>query len=50
VNKTDPYGYPHLNAVYKYGDDYLVSSRYMCSVFFIAPNGTLIWHLHVSSD
>lgn len=48
VNKTDPYGYPHLNAVSKYGDDYLLSSRYMCSVFFIAPNGTLIWHLHVS--
>ncbi|GLI72751.1 hypothetical protein PoHVEF18_000933 [Penicillium ochrochloron] len=46
VNKTDPYGYPHLNAVYKYGNDYLVSSRYMCSVFFIAPNGTLNWHLH----
>lgn len=50
VNKTDPYGYPHLNAIYKYGDDYLLSSRFMCSVFFIAPNGTLIWHLHVSSD
>jgi hypothetical protein len=48
VNKTDPYGYPHLNAVYKYGDDYLVSSRYMCSVFFIASDGTLNWHLHVS--
>ncbi|KAJ5690407.1 hypothetical protein N7462_004799 [Penicillium macrosclerotiorum] len=46
VNRTDPYGYPHLNAIYKYGDDYLLSSRYMCSVFFIAPNGTLNWHLH----
>ena len=49
VNSTYPYGYPHLNAIYKYGDDYLVSSRYMCSVFFIARNGTVIWHLHVSS-
>jgi hypothetical protein len=48
VNSTYPYGYPHLNAIYKYGDDYLVSSRYMCSVFFIAQNGTVIWHLHVS--
>ena len=47
-NQSDPYGYPHLNAVYKYGDSYLVSSRYMCSVFFIASNGTVIWHLHVS--
>lgn len=49
-SRTNPYGYPHLNAVYKYGDDYLLSSRYMCSVFFIAANGTVIWHLHVSSS
>ena len=48
AKKTDPYGYAHLNAIYKYGDDYLVSSRYMCSVFFIASNGTVLWHLHVS--
>lgn len=47
VNKTDPYGYPHLNAVYKYGDHYLLSSRYMCSVFFIDSNGNVTWHLHV---
>lgn len=47
VNKTNPYGYPHLNAVYKYGDSYLLSSRYMCSVFFIDPNGDITWHLHV---
>ncbi|KAJ5585674.1 hypothetical protein N7450_005461 [Penicillium hetheringtonii] len=46
VNKTDPYGYPHLNSIYKYGNDYLLSSRYMCSIFFIAPNGSIIWHLH----
>ncbi|KAJ5762014.1 uncharacterized protein N7511_005396 [Penicillium nucicola] len=46
VNSTYPYGYPHLNAIYKYGDDYLVSSRYMCSVFLISQNGTVIWHLH----
>lgn len=49
VNKTYPFGYPHLNSVAKYGDDYLVSSRYMCSLFFIAPNGTVIWQLDVSS-
>ena len=48
TNRSDPYGYPHLNSIYKYDDDYLVSSRYMCSVFLIASNGTLIWHLHVS--
>lgn len=47
-NKTDPFGYPHLNSVAKYGDNYLVSSRYMCSIFLLAPNGTLIWRLDVS--
>ena len=50
VNKTDPWGYPHLNSVAKYGDSYLVSSRYMCSVFFIAKNGSVQWHLHVRSS
>ena len=48
VNKTDPYRYPHLNSIYKYGDDYLLSSRYICSVFFITHNGSVILHLHVS--
>lgn len=48
-NRTDPYGYPHLNSVSKYGDSYLVSSRYMCSVFLLASNGSVIWHLHVRS-
>lgn len=47
VSRNDPYGYPHLNSVYKYGDNYLVSSRYMCSIFFLASDGGLIWHLHV---
>lgn len=47
ASKDDAYGYPHLNSVYKYGDSYLVSSRYMCSIFFIASDGSLIWHLHV---
>ncbi|CAG8088330.1 unnamed protein product [Penicillium salamii] len=45
-NKSDPYGYPHLNAVYRYGDSYLVSSRYMCSLFFIDSDGLVKWHLH----
>ncbi|KAJ5654156.1 hypothetical protein N7490_001159 [Penicillium lividum] len=46
VNKTDPWGYPHLNSIAKYGDSYLVSSRYMCSIFLLAPNGTITWLLH----
>ncbi|KAJ5279286.1 hypothetical protein N7478_004658 [Penicillium angulare] len=46
TNKTDPWGYPHLNSIAKYGEHYLVSSRYMCSIFWIAPDGTIDWHLH----
>ncbi|KAJ6005755.1 hypothetical protein N7451_003699 [Penicillium sp. IBT 35674x] len=46
ANQTDPWGYPHLNSIAKYGDSYLVSSRYMCSLFFLASNGTITWHLH----
>ncbi|KAL1895868.1 hypothetical protein Sste5346_004965 [Sporothrix stenoceras] len=45
-NKTDPYGYAHLNSIAKYGENYLLSSRFMCSVFLLAPNGSVIWHLH----
>ncbi|KAJ5719552.1 hypothetical protein N7493_007130 [Penicillium malachiteum] len=45
-NKIDPYGYPHFNSIAKYGDSYLISSRYMCSVFFLAPDGSVTWHLH----
>ncbi|OQE11948.1 hypothetical protein PENFLA_c067G05038 [Penicillium flavigenum] len=45
-NKTDPFGYPHVNSISKYGDSYLVSSRYMCSLFFIASNGSVTWQLH----
>lgn len=48
-NKSDPYGYPHLNAAYKYGDSYLISSRFMCSLYFIAADGSVTWHLHVST-
>lgn len=45
--KADPWGYPHLNSIAKYGDSYLLSSRYMCSIFFIASDGSVTWHLHV---
>lgn len=48
TNKTTPYEYPHLNSVAKYGDSYLISSRFMCSFFFIDKNGNVTWHLHVS--
>lgn len=44
---SDPWAYAHLNSVAKYGENYLISSRYMCSVFFINKHGHVIWHLHV---
>lgn len=41
------YDYAHVNTVTRYGDKYLVSARYLCSIFFVAANGTVIWHLNV---
>lgn len=49
-NKTNPYGYSHLNSIAKYGDSYLLSSRFLCSVWLIAPNGSALWNLDVISD
>ncbi|EAU29907.1 predicted protein [Aspergillus terreus NIH2624] len=46
VNKTEPYEYPHLNSVAKYGDSYLVSSRYMCTIFMVNKDGDVDWRLH----
>lgn len=49
-NASAPWGYPHLNSVAKHGDNYLISSRHMCSLFFVDKNGDLIWKLHVSRN
>lgn len=49
-NSSAPWGYPHLNSVAKYGDKYLISSRFMCSLFFVDKNGDLIWKLHVCEN
>jgi hypothetical protein len=49
-NKSDPFAYPHLNSAYRYGDSYLVSSRLMCSLYFLAADGSVTWHLNVSSN
>ncbi|KAL3439143.1 ASST-domain-containing protein [Aspergillus tetrazonus] len=45
-NSSVPYEYPHLNSVAKYGDTYLVSSRYMCSIFLLDKEGDLVWLFH----
>ncbi|KAL5002019.1 ASST-domain-containing protein [Aspergillus recurvatus] len=45
-NSSAPYEYPHLNSVAKYGDTYLVSSRYMCSIFLLDKKGDLVWLFH----
>lgn len=47
-NSSAPFGYPHVNSVAKYGDRYLISSRFMCSLWLVDKNGDLIWKLHVS--
>lgn len=47
ASKSDPYEYPHLNSVAKYGDSYLISSRYMCTIFMVDKNGDVTWRLHV---
>lgn len=49
ASESDPWAYAHLNSVAKYGDNYLISSRYMCSIFLINKHGNVIWHLHVRS-
>lgn len=45
---ADPWSYAHLNSVAKYGENYLISSRFMCSIFLLDRNGHVIWQLHVS--
>jgi hypothetical protein len=50
-NITHPYRFFHMNSANKLSDgSYLVSSRQLCSVYRIAPNGTVQWILQVSED
>ncbi|CAG7923158.1 unnamed protein product [Penicillium olsonii] len=45
-NSSAPYGYFHINSVEKFQDgSYLISSRYYCSLFKIAKNGSVDWTL-----
>ncbi|OJI96199.1 hypothetical protein ASPVEDRAFT_120084 [Aspergillus versicolor CBS 583.65] len=46
TSRSNAYEYPHLNSIAKYGDNYLVSSRYMCSVFLLDKDGNVIWLFH----
>lgn len=46
-SESDPWAYAHLNSVTKYGDNYLVSSRYLCTIFMVNKHGNVIWQLHV---
>lgn len=43
-----PWGYFHMNSVAKYGSNYLISVRLLCSIFLIGPDGNVIWRLSVS--
>ncbi|KAJ5860403.1 uncharacterized protein N7529_007713 [Penicillium soppii] len=50
-NSSFPYGYFHINSVEKFKDGtYLISSRYYCSLFKIAKNGSVDWTLQVRSN
>ncbi|KAF5865406.1 hypothetical protein ETB97_004224 [Aspergillus alliaceus] len=46
TSKTSPYEYPHLDAVAKYGDSYLIFFRFLCSIFLMHQHGNVTWHLH----
>jgi hypothetical protein len=41
-------GYFHMNSVAKYGSNYLISSRLLCTIFYIDSKGNVIWRLLVS--
>ncbi|KAJ5459381.1 hypothetical protein N7530_011325 [Penicillium desertorum] len=45
-NSSYPYGYFHINSVDKFQDGtYIISSRYYCSLFKIAKDGSVDWTL-----
>ncbi|KAI1321566.1 Arylsulfotransferase-domain-containing protein [Xylariaceae sp. FL0255] len=44
-NKTDAWGYFHINAVAPYDDGYIISSRYTCSEYHISAQGDVVWRL-----
>ena len=49
-NSSSPYGYFHINSVDKFQDGtYLISSRYYCSLFKIAKDGSVDWTLQVNT-
>lgn len=50
-NSSSPYGYFHINSVDKFQDGtYIISSRYYCSLFKIAKDGSVDWTLQVNSS
>ena len=46
-NQSVPWNYFVMNSVQLFGNDYIVSSRYYCSVYSINSKGGLNWHLQV---
>jgi hypothetical protein len=50
-NSISPYGYFHINSVDKFQDGtYIISSRYYCSLFKIAKDGSVDWTLQVNQN
>ncbi|MCJ1431939.1 hypothetical protein MMC27_001295 [Xylographa pallens] len=44
-NQSMPWNYFVMNSVQLLGNDYIVSSRYYCSVYSVNSDGKLNWHL-----
>lgn len=46
----NPWGYFHVNSVAKYGSNYLISSRLLCTIFYIDAKGDVLWRLSGRND
>ncbi|MCJ1405252.1 hypothetical protein MMC11_008479 [Xylographa trunciseda] len=44
-NQSVPWNYFVMNSVQLFGDNYIISSRYYCSVYSVNSEGNLNWHL-----
>lgn len=47
--QDNPWNYFVLNSAQRFGDQYIISGRYYCSVYLIGPQGDFHWQLDVSS-
>ena len=48
TSEKNPWDFFRVSSTVRYGDDYLISWDYGCSVLHIARNGSVAWNLNVS--